>query len=215
MINTLNDGIQSQKWIDRGIECCGPIASPTLYYYKAWSLALQDQTGEAERLLETAYAMLVKAGVEAHLLNYYHISGVVELRKGNLLAALERLTKAWEMAERIPRGTNLNRILLDLARVEIALGGESTDDARAPVPDKWLSKVEDFALEKELPGLRMYSALLKSEFYIKHSQFKDALETLESALNITDSPGVTTLRRMITTKMQEIDKHLHDEEIAS
>jgi tetratricopeptide (TPR) repeat protein len=204
LFNTLNDGIQAQEWIDRGFECGGPIASPTLYYYKAWSLALQDQTGEAERLLETAYAMLVKAGVEVHLLNYYHISGVVELRKGNLLAALERLTKAWKMAERIPRGENQNRILLDLARVEIALGGESTDDARAPVPGKWLSKVEDFALEKELPGLRMYAALLKSEFYIKHSQFKDALETLESALNITDSLGVKTLRSRISSQIKEI-----------
>ncbi len=204
LFNTLNDGVQALEWINRGFECCGPVASPPLYYYKAWSLALQDRTGEAEKLLETVYPMIMKAGVEVHLLNYYHISGVVELRKGNLLAARERLTKAWEMAERIPRGTNQNRILLDLARVEIALGGESTDDARAPVPGKWLSKVEDFALEKELPGLRMYSALLKSEFYIKHSQFKDALETLESALNITDSLGVKTLRSRISSQIKEI-----------
>ena len=203
LFNTLNDGIQALEWIDRGFECSGPIASPPLYYYKAWSLALQGRTGEAEKLMETVYPMIMKAGVEVHLLNYYHISGVVELRKGNLLAAMERLTKAWEMALRLPRGTNQNRILLDLARVEIALGGQSTD-AGASVPGEWLSKLETFALEKNLPGLRMYAALLKSEFYIKHSQFKDALETLESALNITDSLGVKTLRSRISSQIKEI-----------
>ncbi len=212
LFNTLNDGVQALEWIDRGFECCGPVASPPLHYYKAWSLALQDRTSEAEKFLETVYPMIMKAGVEVHLLNYYHISGVVELRKGNLLAAVERLTKAWEMALRLgPAIGTQNRILLDLARVEIALGGQSTDDARAPVPGKWLSKIEDFALEKELPGLRMYAALLKSEFYIKHSQFKDALEKLESALNITDSLGVQILRRTITKRIQNIDKLLQQE----
>jgi len=209
LYNTLNDGIQGQEWIDRGFECCGPVASPPLYYYKAWSLALQGRTGEAEKLLETAYGLTVKAGVEAHLLNYYHISGVVELRKGNLLAALERLAKAWEMAERIPRGTNQNRILLDLARVEIALGGQSTD-ASVDVPGEWLSKLETFAQEKNLPGLQMYAALLKSEFYMKHNQLKDAIETLQSAQSITESPGVKTLRGRISSQIENISVLLTD-----
>jgi ATP/maltotriose-dependent transcriptional regulator MalT len=180
-----------------------------LYYYKAWSLALQDRTDEAEKLMETVYPMLMKAGVEVHLLNYYHISGVVELRKGNLLAAMERLTKAWEMALRLPRGTNQNRILLDLARVEIALGGQSTD-ASIDVPGEWLSKLEAFAEEKNLPGLRMYAALLKSEFYMKHNQLKDAIETLQNAQSITESPGVKTLRGRISSQIEKISVLLTD-----
>ncbi|MFX0055544.1 MAG: hypothetical protein ACFFAD_11515 [Candidatus Hermodarchaeota archaeon] len=206
---TLNEGIQSMEWIDHGFECSGPIASPPLYYYKAWSLALQDQTSEAEKYLETVYPMIMKAGVELHLLNYYHISGVVELRKGNLLAAMERLTKAWEMALRLPTGTNQNRILLDLARVEIALGGQSTD-AGARVPGEWLSKLETFALEKNLPGLQMYAALLKSEFCMKQGQLEDALETLRSAQNITDSSGVKTLRGRTSSQIEKISVLMAD-----
>jgi hypothetical protein len=80
---------------------------------------------------------------------------------------------------------------------------------------RWLSKLERYATEQNLPGIRLQAALLKSEFYQKHGQLKDAQAVLRDALHITDSPGVTTLRKRITTKIQEIERQLHDEEIVS
>ena len=57
--------------------------------------------------------------------------------------------------------------------------------------------------------------MLKSEFYQNRGQLKDAQATLQDALDITDSRGVATLRKRITAKIQEIEKHLLDEEMVS
>jgi len=67
----------------------------------------------------------------------------------------------------------------------------------------------------DLPGIRMYAALLKSEFYQGYEQFRDARATLADALDITDSLGVVTLRERIKKQLQDIDQLLQNEEIKS
>ena len=61
----------------------------------------------------------------------------------------------------------------------------------------------------------MQAAMLKAEFYKNYKQFRDAHAILVDALDITDSPGVTTLRKRITNHIQEIDRLMHDEGLAS
>jgi hypothetical protein len=61
----------------------------------------------------------------------------------------------------------------------------------------------------------MQTALLKSEFYQKRGQLKDAHATLLDALDISDSLGVVTLRKRISIRILEIDRLLQDEELVS
>ncbi len=212
---TLADGHQALEWINRGFEYSGLSESPTMHNLKAWALALLNRIDEAEQSLDTAHSLIIKFGAERLLGDYYHVSGVVELRRGDFLAALDLIEKAWNIAERNPRGTNQNRALLELARAEILIDKQSIDISKVVVPGKWLSKLEKFAVERELPGIRMYAALLKSEFYQKHGQLKDAHATLLDALNITDSRGVTTLRKRISDRIDEISRLIVDEELVS
>ncbi len=212
---TLGDGHQALEWINRGLESCGPLDTPTMYNVKAWALALLDRIEEAEETLEIAHSLTIKSGLEIHLQNHYHFSGVVDLKKGNLLDALGLFEKAWEIAGRSLKVTAKNRVLLDLARVEILIDNQSINRTKVAVPGKWFSELETHALERGLPGIRMYAALLKSEFYQNHGQLKDAQAVLRDALNISDSPGVKTLRKRITARIQEIEELLHDEEIVS
>ncbi|MFW9767885.1 MAG: hypothetical protein ACFFEM_03610 [Candidatus Thorarchaeota archaeon] len=212
---TLGDGPHALEWINRGLETCGPLDTPTMYNTKAWALALLNQLDKAEKTLEIAYSLTIKSGLEIHLGNYYHISGVVELKKGNLLDALDLFKKAWEFAERRPRVDRDNRLLLDLARVEILIDNQSIDKTKVVVPGKWLSKLETHAMEGDLPGIRMYAALLKSEFYQNHGQLQDAHAVLVDALGITDSLGVVTLKKRITSQIQEIQQLQRDKELAS
>jgi hypothetical protein len=95
------------------------------------------------------------------------------------------------------------------------IDNQSIDKTKVVVPGKWLSKLETHAMERDLPGIRMYAALLKSEFYQNHGQLKDAHAVLVDALVITDSRGVATLRKRIKNRIQEIEELLHDEEIVS
>jgi len=208
---TLGDGRQSLEWINRGIEYNAPFAGVRMLLYKAWALALVDRIDKAEQTLETAYSRLIKAGLERNLGEYYHISGVIEFRKGNYLTALDLVEKAWEIAEQNPRGSNQNRALLDLARIENFIASQSKDDTKVAAPGKWLSTLEKYALNRDLPGIRMYAALLKSEFYQDTGQLKDALVTLQDAFNIIDSLGVQTLRRKIAKQIKNIEQLLHEE----
>jgi hypothetical protein len=106
-------------------------------------------------------------------------------------------------------------VLLDLARVEILIDNQSINRTKVAVPGKWLSKLETHALERGLPGIRMYAALLKSEFYQNHGQLKDAHAVLVDALDITNSLGVVTLKKRITGRIQEIEHLLREKELAS
>ncbi len=211
----LGDGQMALEWANQAFENVGHIEYPRLYLAKAWALALLNRVEEAEHNLDTAYSLILKTGKEYPLGIYYHIAGVIELARGDYEAALDLLEKSEEIIERIAIILYQNNVLLDLARAEILLAGQSKGSTIGITPGKWLSKLERHALERNLPGIRMYAALLKSEFYQNHDQLKNALTVLTDALHITDSPGVTTLRKRIIAKTQEIEKHLHDEEIVS
>ena len=212
---TLGDGQRALSAINRYFEYAEPVVTPLFHLWRAWALALVDRLDEAEQTLNFVYPQVMKSGDERLLGNYYHFLGVVELRRGNYLDALDIIEKALDIANRISAGSNQNRALLDLARAEMLLSSQSRDETKAVAPGKWLCKLETYAEELELPGIRMQAGLLKSEFYEMHGQLKDAQAVLRDALDITDSPGVTTLRNRITVRIQEIEKHVHDEEIVS
>jgi tetratricopeptide (TPR) repeat protein len=212
---TMGDGENALASINAYFEYYDPVETPIFYLWKAWALALVDDLEEAERTLEIAHSMMIKSGAERVLGNYYHFTGVVELRRGNLLEALDLFEKAWDIAQRNPAGTNQNRALLDLARAENLFSSQSKDSSKIGAPGKWLCKLETYAEAKELPGIRMQAALLKSEFYQNHDQLRDAQAVLRDALNITDSPGVTTLRKIINARIAELERHMIDEELVS
>jgi len=203
------------EMINRYIEESSNLETMVFQLLKAWALALTDKLGDAERTLETVYSMMIKSGFEQILGDYYHISGVIELKRGNFLEALDLIEKAWKIAERVPSGLNQNRALLDLARAEIMLSSQSKDTTKIVAPGEWLCKLEKFATERELTGIRMQAALLKSEFYQIHDQLKNAQAVLRDALDITDSPGVVTLRKKIAKRILEIDQLIQDEELVS
>lgn len=210
--STLGDGEKSLAVMNEYFEYAKPIETALFHLWKAWALALVNELDEAERTLEIAHSLLIKSGSERILGNYYHFSGVVEIRRGNFLDALDIIEKAWEIAERIPAGTNQNHALLDLARAEILLSIQSRDSTKIVAPGKWLCKLEAFAEERDLPGIRMQAALLKSEFYQGHDQLKDAKATLLDGLNISDSLGVVTLRKRLSDRISELNHLLRETE---
>lgn len=213
--STLGDGERALAVMNEYFEYAHPVETPLFYLWKSWALALVNNLEEAERTLETAYPMIIKSGSERILGNYYHFSGVVELKRGNFLEALDLIEKAWDIAERIPAGTNQNRALLELARVEILLSSQSKDNMKIVAPGKWLCKLETYAKERELHGIRMQAALLKSEFYQIHDQLKDAHATLQDALQITNSLGVVTLRKMIEERIRNLNPLIDEADVST
>ncbi len=155
----LGEGQKALEWANRSFEYAIDLEFSVLYLRKAFALAVSNRLEEATENLDIAYPLIMKTGSEIWLGNYYHISGIIELRREDFPAALDLLEKAWDIAERNSRGINQNRVILDLARVEIALADQSVDSTKDITPGKWLSKLEKYAVERDLPGIRMYAAL--------------------------------------------------------
>ena len=177
-------------------------------------MAVSNKLEEATQSLDTAYPLIMKTGSEVWLGDFYHISGLIELKRDDFQAALDLLEKAWDIAERNPRGINQNRVLFDLVRAEIALGSQSKEKIMNGTPGRWLSALEKYAYVRDLPGIRMYAALLKSEFYQAHEQLKDAHTTLIDALSISDSLGVKTLRQKIKSRIKELMQLIQEKKVS-
>jgi tetratricopeptide (TPR) repeat protein len=205
----LGDGQQALDIINQYIEYSGHIEAPLPFISKARALALLNKLDEAQKNLDKARKLVMKSGLDRLLGRYYQASALIELAKHDYPAAMDFYEKSWDIFERVGEMTGeKNRALLGLAQAEILLDNQSKDVKKSVTCGRWLSKLEKFATERDLPGIRMQAATLKSDFYQNHGQLKDAQAILRDALDISDSPGVTTLRKRITARIQELDKLL-------
>jgi len=209
---SLGDGEKALELIDSYTEDSGDLGFLIPYLQKAAALALLNRVDEAEENLAEAYKLVIKSGLDRYLGRFYHVAGLVELAKCDYLSAMDFFEKTWDIFERVGQvHGEQNVALLGLARAEILLDTQTSDVKTTITPGRWLSKLEKYATERDLPGIRMQAAMLKSEFYQNNGQLKDARAILEDALEISDSRGVATLRKRISDRMQDIDRLMVDE----
>jgi tetratricopeptide (TPR) repeat protein len=212
----LGDGERAMEMVNAFLEDYEVLGIQWPYLGKAAALALLNRVDEAEDNLTEAHKLVIKSGLDRLLGRYYLVAGLVELAKGDYLSSMDCYEKAWEIFERVGHVYGeKNTALIGLARVEILLDRQTMGDKKTITPGRWLSKLEKYATERDLPGIRMQAALLKSEFYQNHGQLKDAQAILQDALNITDSRGVATLRKSINNQIQELSRLMKDKELVS
>lgn len=184
------------------------------YFGKAAALALLNRVDEAEENLAKVHKLVIKSGLDRLLGRYYYAAGLVELAKGDYLSAMDFFEKTWDIFERVGQvHGEKNVALVGLARAEILFDKQTTDVKKSITPGRWLSKLEKHASDHDLPGIRMQAALLRSEFYQNHGLLKDAQATLQDALNITDSLGVTTLRKKIKERIRDLNQLIKEAEV--
>ncbi|MFW9975526.1 MAG: tetratricopeptide repeat protein [Candidatus Thorarchaeota archaeon] len=212
---TLGKGELALEWADRSLNCPGNLRYSILYSRKAWALALLGRLEEAEHNLDLARSLVMKSGSERELGYYYLASGTIEFKSGDFPSAIDLFKQVLEISERTLNPIIRNLALLGLAGVEIAVASKSKAGTHDVTPGEWLSQLERYAVECDLPGIRMQAALLKSELYQKHGQLRDAHAILVDALDITDSLGVKTLRNRISVRIQELERLMLDEELVS
>lgn len=209
--SVLGDGQSALAWANRAFDYAGHLKFPQLYLRKAWALSLVNRLEEAESHLEAVQSLVLHSGDESLLGQYYHNLGALERARANHRAAMDYFEKSQEIHDRYPFFVFQNIALIDLARLEIQLDTQPVDDMNSISPGKWLSRLEQYAVQRGMPGIRMLAALFKSDLYQKHGKLRDAHATLVDALDITDSLGVTSLRKKITERIQEITPRIRAE----
>jgi tetratricopeptide (TPR) repeat protein len=202
----LGDGEKSLEFVNAFLEEYEVLGIQWPYLGKAAALALLNRVDEAEDNLAEAHKLVIKSGIDRLLGRYYHVAGLVELAKDDYQSAMDFFERSWNIFERVGEVFGeKSRALLGLAKAEIMIGLETADDKKTITPGRWLCNLENYARDRDLPGIRMQAALLKSEFYQKHGGLKDAQATLQDALGITESKGVASLRKRISDRIEEID----------
>ncbi|MFW9956248.1 MAG: tetratricopeptide repeat protein [Candidatus Thorarchaeota archaeon] len=172
------------------------------YLQKAESLILLGKIREASEQLDLGKKEAMKEGREWELAKYYHVNGLYENALGNPLNALLSLEQSIEIIDRMNLGILKGACLLALARTEMCIQGTGCDsDTSGP----WMSRLEEFARENDLPGMRMEHAMLKAEFQEGQGRIEAARKTLVDALSIYDSPSVKSLRNKIQKRISDLD----------
>ncbi len=207
----IGNGQASLEWANRSLE---DKEYHMGYLRKARALIILDRLDEAEMFLNTASKKVLQVGDDAHLARYHFVSGLLDLAIGEFTNAMSTLEQAYEIVYPRETLTYLNEILIALAKAELALLIRSRNRNEV-ISGKWISILENHARSYNMPGIAMQAALMRSEVFKSQDQLQDAYETLRRALESSDSPGVKTLRKRITARLQEIEHQLHDGEMAS
>ncbi|MHA2209374.1 MAG: tetratricopeptide repeat protein [Candidatus Thorarchaeota archaeon] len=210
---SMGNGAKALEFADKVFESIGEVDYPTPYLRKARALVLLCQLDQAENYLAAGHSRMLKIGQEFRYMEYYLIYGDLESARGDLPSAQNYFEQALEIAERLGFLLRWNLILLALARLELAQAGESIDTSERFMPGKWLSRLENHVKSQDMPGIAIQTALIKSEFYQAYGQLKDARETLQQALKISDSLGVRTLRAKVTNRIGELNRLIAEAEI--
>ncbi|MHA1924580.1 MAG: hypothetical protein ACXABV_13830 [Candidatus Thorarchaeota archaeon] len=201
----LGDGLGALAWAETAMELAEPGSIIWSHLTMARSLIALKSFEEAAHHLDIAKFMALKSGYESVLGQYYHVLGCYEKATGDLETAIQTLEQSLDIYERQNILLYVVYCLLALTEAELMITktGNGLLDADSSGP--WMSKLRKLAEDHDLPGIMMCHGLLKSEFQLIQGRMDSAVETLENALTLSDSPGVRTLRERISARISEID----------
>ncbi|MFX1481835.1 MAG: tetratricopeptide repeat protein [Promethearchaeota archaeon] len=196
----LEDGNRALEWIETAIRIVDSalVETPYVYAIRAEALILLKQYQDAAHQLEIGQKIALKSGDVGHMSFFELAIGNLERIQGNPLAAILTLEPGYDHLSQYPAAIYINRFLIALVRAEVEanLKFESGD-----ISEKWMMKLEDHAREKDLPGILMLHALLKSDYLIARGLRKEAIEILSESLNEEFSDTTKTLYERVKEKI--------------
>jgi tetratricopeptide (TPR) repeat protein len=176
-----------------------------LHSYTANALISLGRYDDAASHLVRASKLAIESGIDYNMTQYLLARGKYETAHEEYDSASSSLQEALELSD--PQAQIVvNYALIELTRVEIATTVESRMsglDEHTSGP--WMTRLEEHALERNYHGIRIQHALLKADYQAKIGEHDAAMQTLNEALSISDSPGVKTLRKRIHERLEELE----------
>ncbi|MHA2378047.1 MAG: hypothetical protein ACXADS_02125 [Candidatus Thorarchaeota archaeon] len=204
-LNKGEDALEWAKWSLDWHRNLGSEGDTYTHLEMARSLILLRRLEEAVEHLDIAREIAFKSGLETEICWYYHVTGLHEMTSGDTLTAVHSLEKALEISERVNAPVYTNRCLIALVRAEIAASTSQNGNKGSDVSGPWMSRLEEHACKKDLPGILMQQRVLKAEFLMAQGRKEEARKILVDALEIYDSPGVRTLQQRILEMIGKLD----------
>ncbi|MFW9913156.1 MAG: tetratricopeptide repeat protein [Candidatus Thorarchaeota archaeon] len=180
-----------------------------LHSYAANALISLGRYDDAASHLVRANRLAIESGIDYNVAQYLLARGKYEAAHDELDSASSSLQEALELS--IPYGQLIvNYALIALAQVEIAgVVKTQVSGLNVQTSGPWMSRLEEHAYERNFHGIRIQHAFLKADYQAKIGEHEAAMQTLNDALRISDSPGVKTLRKRIHERLEELEGVLH------
>jgi len=154
-----------------------------------WSLILLKRLTEAQVLIDTSQALILKSGDESQLAWLHFVTGIMEIEQGNHSLALSSIEQALRIYEQQGTGFIMELFFLhELAKIEI-LSCE-TEDAVSPS----LALLEDKALSEDLPGFFGLVLLLKADIAIMNNDEALLREIIPQLRSLSEKDNLQFLK---------------------
>ncbi len=153
-------------------------------------------------ILDNAHKHVLQRANDKEYYTYQFVSGLFDIAAGNLETGFQSMVEALGEAERMKFETDVNSILLELAKAELKHFKKLETGRTVETSGPWMTRLGIHAREKNYPGIMMQYALLKAEYQEMIGETEAAQLTLQDALTFTDSLGVKTLRKRILERLE-------------
>ena len=200
-------GSEALEWIQWGESDAEESFHMTMWHLaKALSLIHLGRLEEADTILEASKESALKTGQDWATVDYHFVQGYYYLVRNDIHSAFDYLERALRISELMNLQIYINRCLIALTRAEIALVSKIRENTDPVSSGKWMSMLERHAKTMNYPGIRMQHAIMQADYQALLNNYDSAKETLEVALEISDSPSVITLRNKILKKIEDFDE---------
>ncbi len=200
----LRDGLGALGWAESAMKHVEPDGTIWSHLTMARCLIALESLEDAAHHLDNAKFIALKSGYESVLGQYYYVQGLYEKAMGDAETAIQTLEQALDIYERHKILLYEVYCLLALSEAELDIVKTTHADLDADTSGPWMTRLEKLAKDKDLPGILTLHALLRSELQMMQDRKSAAIETLEAALDLCETPGVRTLREWITVRIDEI-----------
>ncbi|MHA2143440.1 MAG: hypothetical protein ACXADF_18035 [Candidatus Thorarchaeota archaeon] len=176
-----------------------------LHSIAARVFTLLGQLDDAAGHLARGNKLAIVSGSDTMIAAYLHSRGLYELATDDLDAASSSFQEALKLS--LPQfQVPANYALIGLTKVEVAKAMKAqASGLNIHTSGEWMSRLEENALERNFPGIRIQHALLKADYQANIGEQEAAMQTLSDALTISDSSGVKTLRKRINERLEELE----------
>jgi tetratricopeptide (TPR) repeat protein len=165
------------------------------------ALSLLGRLDEAAKYLDQGRDLALKSGSERSMFQLYTAEGFLDRALGNPAAAMQNWERALMIARDIGVRNFQNYALLQLARTELNEVDFSSFNHN-DISGLWLFKLEQDALEHDLPGMLVEAYILKARVFLKMARTDEALKILNEALKASEKPGLAMLRARVLNEIE-------------
>ena len=202
MCNEMGDGREALEWARQAVNAFDkrPLFRPVAHFDVAWSLVNLGRLSEAEEHMRLAREYLVKSGYESVFAIEQMVNGILERAQGDYESAMDSFQRALDINLKERRHNRATSCMVRLAETEVMAFNPVPENAQDESSGIWLTRLEEYGEEMDLPGVIGLAILLKGELRLKQGRLNEAQELEHEVRRTAELPGLAYLKDRIRTR---------------